>query len=90
MVVKYPPLSPRTTEVLEGLLAGRTRREIAADLHLSPHTIGHHVALLLHRWRAPTTAVLTATVWAERHAALEAENARLRATVAVLDRRRGG
>ncbi|MHB8531870.1 MAG: response regulator transcription factor [Solirubrobacteraceae bacterium] len=33
------PLSPREREVLELVAAGETNREIAAALHLSPHTV---------------------------------------------------
>jgi DNA-binding NarL/FixJ family response regulator len=33
------PLSPREREVLELIAAGGTNREVAAELHLSPHTI---------------------------------------------------
>ena len=33
------PLSPREREVLELIAAGGTNREVAAQLHLSPHTI---------------------------------------------------
>jgi DNA-binding NarL/FixJ family response regulator len=33
------PLSPREREVLELIAAGGTNREVAASLHLSPHTV---------------------------------------------------
>jgi DNA-binding NarL/FixJ family response regulator len=33
------PLSPREREVLELIAAGGTNREVAAQLHLSPHTV---------------------------------------------------
>jgi predicted ATPase/DNA-binding CsgD family transcriptional regulator len=55
-------LTPREREVL-ALLAGRTSREIAALLSLSPRTVEHHVASILSklgaRSRSEATAVAT-------------------------------
>ena len=39
-------LSAREQEVLSLLVAGCTDREIAAKLHISPHTVKNHVARL--------------------------------------------
>lgn len=38
------PLSAREVEVLGLVARGMTNREIAADLHLSPHTVARHVS----------------------------------------------
>ncbi|MBO5271143.1 MAG: hypothetical protein J6B77_10180 [Clostridia bacterium] len=39
-------LSPRQTDVLEGILDGKSRKEIAADLHLSENTVKMHTSAL--------------------------------------------
>jgi two-component system response regulator DesR len=43
------PLSAREVEVLEAVAAGRTNREIAAELYLSPHTVKDHVSAVLKK-----------------------------------------
>jgi len=45
--VHHPALTPRQTEVLGLLEAGRSTRQIAADLHLSSETVRNHVRALL-------------------------------------------
>jgi DNA-binding CsgD family transcriptional regulator len=40
-------ISPRELEVLQALAAGRSNKEIAAELCVSPHTVKTHVARLL-------------------------------------------
>lgn len=44
----HPALTPRQTEVLRQLERGRSTRQIAAELHLSPETVRNHVRHLLH------------------------------------------
>ncbi len=39
-------ISPRELTVLESLAAGRSNKEIAADLHVSPNTVKTHIARL--------------------------------------------
>jgi DNA-binding CsgD family transcriptional regulator/tetratricopeptide (TPR) repeat protein len=56
-------LTRREAEVLEGICAGRTNAEIAADLFLSTRTVDHHVSSLLGKLGASTRA----------HAAAEAQ-----------------
>lgn len=50
------PLTPRETEVLRLLAAGRTDKEIAAALRLSLHTVAHVVASIRHKVGADSRA----------------------------------
>jgi two-component system response regulator DesR len=43
------PLSPRELEVLSLLASGATNREIAEELHLSPHTVKEHTGKLYRK-----------------------------------------
>jgi DNA-binding NarL/FixJ family response regulator len=45
-------LSPREREVLDLMGAGDTNREIAAHLHLSPHTVKDHTTAILRKLEA--------------------------------------
>ncbi|SDJ26829.1 regulatory protein, luxR family [Lentzea albidocapillata subsp. violacea] len=42
-------LSPREREVVELVAAGRTNRQIADELFLSPRTVEHHVSRAMHK-----------------------------------------
>lgn len=55
-------ISPRELTVLHELAAGRSNKEIAAQLHLSPHTVKTHVARLFEKLgaRRRTEAILKA------------------------------
>jgi DNA-binding NarL/FixJ family response regulator len=44
-----PPLTPREREVLELVASGSTNPEIAARLHLSPHTVKEHTSALYRK-----------------------------------------
>ncbi|MEA2193115.1 MAG: hypothetical protein QOI73_3236 [Solirubrobacteraceae bacterium] len=44
-----PQLTGREREVLERVAAGATNREIAAELHLSPHTIKEHTSAVYRK-----------------------------------------
>jgi two-component system response regulator DesR len=50
------PLSPREREVLALVAQGATNREIAAALHLSPHTIKEHTSSLYRKLHARNRA----------------------------------
>jgi len=50
------PLSPREREVLDLIADGSTNREIAATLHLSPHTIKEHTSSLYRKLGARNRA----------------------------------
>ena len=49
-------LTPREREVLDLIAAGSTNREIAAALHLSPHTIHEHTSSLYRKLGARNRA----------------------------------
>jgi two-component system response regulator DesR len=51
-----PTLSPREREVLDLMSRGATNREIAAELHLSPHTIHEHTSSLYRKLGARNRA----------------------------------
>ncbi|MGD0981100.1 MAG: response regulator transcription factor [Solirubrobacteraceae bacterium] len=50
------PLTPREREVLDLIAGGSTNREIAAALHLSPHTIKEHTSSLYRKLGARNRA----------------------------------
>ena len=51
-----PELTPREREVLDLIAGGSTNREIAAALHLSPHTIHEHTSTLYRKLGARNRA----------------------------------
>jgi len=53
-------LPPRLAQVLDGLLAGKSEKLIAADLGLSPHTVNRHVQRLYRHFGVNSKARLTA------------------------------
>ena len=64
-------LTPRELDVLRGLLAGKTNRQIAADLFISDKTAGHHVSRILGKLGVHTRGEAAAT--ARRLGLTEAE-----------------
>ncbi len=54
--IDAPPLSQREREVLDLIADGSTNREIAAALHLSPHTIKEHTSALYRKLGARNRA----------------------------------
>ena len=59
-------LTPREREVLNLVIEGRTDREIALALSISPGTASRHVANILHKLEVPTRSA--AAAWYVRHA----------------------
>jgi two-component system response regulator DesR len=51
-----PALSPREQQVLELVATGATNREIATELHLSPHTVKEHTSALYRKLEARNRA----------------------------------
>jgi PAS domain S-box-containing protein len=47
-VEAHPHLTPRQSEVLRLLERGRSTRQIASELHLSPETVRNHIRHLMH------------------------------------------
>lgn len=58
-------LTERERQVLDALAAGDRTDDIAATLHLSPHTIRTHVKTLLAKLEARTRAHAVAIAYAE-------------------------
>ncbi|MFF1651559.1 LuxR C-terminal-related transcriptional regulator [Streptomyces sp. NPDC058240] len=53
-------LSPRELQVLAELTAGRTNREIAERLHITPRTVGTHIEHILAKLDLPNRAAAAA------------------------------
>lgn len=53
-------LSPRELQVLAELTAGRTNREIAVRLHITPRTVGTHIEHILAKLGLPNRAAAAA------------------------------
>jgi len=61
-----PGLTPRESEVLAHIVAGRTYREIARDLFVSEKTVSTHVSNMLRRFGLTSRVELSQL--ASRHA----------------------
>jgi FixJ family two-component response regulator len=55
-------LTPREREVLEGVVAGRLNKQIAADLNIAEKTIKVHRARVMQKMNVRTTADLVRLV----------------------------
>lgn len=69
---RQPPAGPqaaalteRERQVLDGLVAGQTTRQIAAALFVSPNTVAYHVKQLYEKLQVHSRAA--AVAWAFRH-----------------------
>ena len=58
-------LTAREVEVLRLVAAGKTNRQIAADLVISEHTVARHLQNLFAKLDVPSRAA--ATAWAFEH-----------------------
>lgn len=52
--------TPRQTQILIGLVAGKSRKQLAAELNISPGTIACHVEAAMRRCGAASSAHLVA------------------------------
>lgn len=59
-------LPPRQREVLAALCTGKSEKEIASALHLSPHTVHGHIKALYRRCGVQSRAALVARVLGHR------------------------
>ncbi len=55
---KGPGLTPRELEILQGIVAGKSNKEIAAELHLSANTVAVHRANIMETLGIHKTAEL--------------------------------
>lgn len=55
-------LGPRLQQTLRGLLAGRSEKEIAAELGVRPGTVHHYIRELYHHFRVHSARELLATL----------------------------
>ncbi len=67
-----PRLTPRQRAVLDLLVQGRNRDEIAAALVVHPKTVQHHLEALMRHYYARSTEELILTLLARCRAALGA------------------
>jgi predicted ATPase/DNA-binding CsgD family transcriptional regulator len=64
-----PPLSERQAEIAGMVVSGKSSREIAAALSLSPRTVQTHIAAIFNKLGVRSRVELTATLLRSRHAA---------------------
>lgn len=60
------PLTPRETQVLNHLVAGKSNKEIAAVLGISARTIEDHKAQLYRKWGVRNLAQLLSAFYGMR------------------------
>ena len=58
----FPQLTPREREALNLIVAGRTNKEIAEQLHISPRTVEVHRARLMKKLEAESLSDLVRMV----------------------------
>lgn len=58
-----PFLTPRETEVFQGILEGQQNKEIAAKLHISVRTVKSHVEGLLRKFGARNRVEVRMAFW---------------------------
>jgi DNA-binding NarL/FixJ family response regulator len=56
------PLTRRQLEILPLLAAGKTDKEMAADLRISEETVGHHLRIMYQRYGVHCRAALIASL----------------------------
>lgn len=59
-------LSPREREVLDRLTAGKSNRQIADELFISPNTVGFHIKKIYHKLHVHSRAEAVARVLRDR------------------------
>ena len=61
-----PPLTPREQQVIRSIAAGKTNREIAAELAISERTVDRHVSNILTKLDLPSRSAATAYAYEHR------------------------
>jgi DNA-binding CsgD family transcriptional regulator len=73
-VIAAYELSPREADVTRLVAAGLATRDIAARLHLSPHTVRDHIKAIFDKVGVTTRGELVAKLFVEYIEPLAAEN----------------
>ena len=57
---KYPSLSKRQQAIVQGLIRGLTNKELASELHISPHTVKEYIRSIMLKVNVTTRSGIVA------------------------------
>jgi len=61
-ISRYPALSKRQSAIVEGLIRGLTNKQLASELHISPHTVKEYIRSIMLKVNVTTRAGIVARV----------------------------